>query len=234
MIMSGKPKYKITKEFLHINYIDENKSTIDIALMIGCSVNTVNFWIKKHDLKMRGKGTHRIKNIVGKEFNNWTVLSRVESDPKTKCSIWLCRCKCGVEKTVHYGALTTGQRKQCRKCSALSQRSKDALTFTFWNKIIQGAQQRNLLFDITREYAYDLFLEQGEKCSLTGLDLTFSDTTISFNGTASLDRKDSKFGYTKDNIQWVHKDVNRMKWKHKELYFVDLCRIVVQHYDQKF
>ena len=29
--------------------------------------------------------------------------------------------------------------------------------------------------------------------------------------TASLDRIDSSKGYTEDNIQWVHKDVNQMK-----------------------
>ena len=41
--------------------------------------------------------------------------------------------------------------------------------------------------------------------------------------TASLDRIDSTKGYSKDNIQWVHKDINCMKMDFSQQYFIDLC-----------
>ena len=45
-------------------------------------------------------------------------------------------------------------------------------------------------------------------------------------GNASLDRIDSSKGYVKDNIQWVHKDVQIMKNKFSEDYFKQICCLV--------
>jgi hypothetical protein len=50
--------------------------------------------------------------------------------------------------------------------------------------------------------------------------------------TASLDRIDSKVGYTKNNVQWVHKDVNNAKQDFEEDYFFNMCREVVAHKEQ--
>jgi len=44
--------------------------------------------------------------------------------------------------------------------------------------------------------------------------------------TASLDRIDSTKNYTIDNIQWVHKDVNKMKMDFSQEYFIEMCRLV--------
>lgn len=41
--------------------------------------------------------------------------------------------------------------------------------------------------------------------------------------TASLDRIDNTKGYLEDNVQFVHKDINRMKWAHSQQYFIELC-----------
>ncbi len=45
--------------------------------------------------------------------------------------------------------------------------------------------------------------------------------------TASLDRIDSRLGYEPGNIQWVHKDVNQMKWHLSNDRFIEVCRAVV-------
>ena len=44
--------------------------------------------------------------------------------------------------------------------------------------------------------------------------------------TASLDRIDSKKAYTVDNIQWVHKDINMLKNKYDQEYFIHMCTLV--------
>ena len=49
-------------------------------------------------------------------------------------------------------------------------------------------------------------------------------------GTASLDRKNSSLDYTKDNIQWVHKDVNYMKMSLSEKYFIKLCKLIARRF----
>jgi hypothetical protein len=72
----------------------------------------------------------------------------------------------------------------------------------FFSIILRGAKHRNIDIDISIEYIWELFVKQGGYCALTGLPIGFSEKT------ASLDRIDSNKGYTKDNIQWVHKDIN--------------------------
>ena len=44
--------------------------------------------------------------------------------------------------------------------------------------------------------------------------------------TASLDRIDSDGAYTIDNVQWIHKDINRMKSNLKQENFIEYCRLI--------
>jgi hypothetical protein len=93
------------------------------------------------------------------------------------------------------------------------------------------ALKRGLSFNITIDYAWLLFLEQGGKCALTGLPLTFSTQRQRWRGfpqTASLDRIDSSRGYEPDNVWWVHKDVNMMKKEYSLERFIEICHCVSQ------
>lgn len=75
--------------------------------------------------------------------------------------------------------------------------------------------------------AWFKFVEQEGKCALTSKAISLSDLSRKLKDqTASLDRIDSAQGYVPGNIQWVHKDVNRMKQDFKEQYFIELCRSV--------
>ena len=81
------------------------------------------------------------------------------------------------------------------------------------------------------EYAWDIFIQQKGKCALTGLNITFAETARQRKfATASLDRIDSSKGYIKDNVQWIHKDIQRMKMDLSEEKFLDLCQKVVKHF----
>ena len=50
------------------------------------------------------------------------------------------------------------------------------------------------------------------------------------NQTASLDRIDSSKGYTKNNVQWLHKDINIMKRDFPEEKFLFLCKQIVKNH----
>ena len=41
------------------------------------------------------------------------------------------------------------------------------------------------------------------------------------NDSISLDRIDSSKGYEENNVQWVHKDINLMKNKYDNKYFIE-------------
>jgi hypothetical protein len=75
--------------------------------------------IRKETAKNQGKcnlGLRRSKlgSLVGKIYNNWTVLELVDSvndDPYK--SLWLCRCTCGNERTVKAHNLIFNRVKSC-------------------------------------------------------------------------------------------------------------------------
>lgn len=48
---------------------------------------------------------------------------------------------------------------------------------------------------------------------------------------ASIDRIDSNLGYVRNNIQWVLKDINKMKNDFDQSHFIELCSKVSKLHD---
>lgn len=108
------------------------------------------------------------------------------------------------------------------------------LSASYFSGIKHGAINRKIEFNITIEDMWNKFIEQDGKCALSGIILVLEHTNISFrksrnSHTASLDRIDSSKGYTIDNIQWVHKTVNRMKMDMSTEEFLDFCSKITSH-----
>jgi hypothetical protein len=78
---------------------------------------------------------------------------------------------------------------------------------------------------LTIEQAWELYQKQEGKCALSGLPIFFPATNKG-EFTASLDRIDSSKGYIEGNVQWVHKDINIMKNKFPQDYFIKICKLV--------
>lgn len=93
---------------------------------------------------------------------------------------------------------------------------------SYFASIRCGAKYRNLPFLITIKQIWDIYKEQNGKCNLTGLPIYFSDKT------ASLDRIDSSKGYIKENVQWVHQDINYMKQDFTEEKFITYCKLIAK------
>jgi len=100
---------------------------------------------------------------------------------------------------------------------------------TKFSTIKRNAKERKIHFNLKIEQIWDLFLKQNRRCSLSGIELTFSSAYKKFNGTASLDRIDSFGDYVIDNVQWVHKDLNKMKGKLHDKKFFELCKLVAEN-----
>lgn len=106
---------------------------------------------------------------------------------------------------------------------------------TRWSSYQKGAELRGLVFNITIEYAWDLFLKQDRKCAISGMPIDFDlslDNLRKYGhqgGLASLDRIDSKQGYIEGNVQWVHKLVNRMKMDLDEAEFFSIVRQISEY-----
>ena len=166
---------------------------------------------------------------IGHKFGDWELIDTKIFRPslKNKYDLYYsCRCKCGLEKLVTCYNLTNGFSTKCYNCTIPD---KIGAGNPFWKggKIISSsrftrmkrqAKERGIEFVLEIEDFENKLLEQNFICALTGIKLT--------KETWSLDRIDSKEGYVKHNIQWVHKDINIMKNKFDEKYFIHMCRMV--------
>lgn len=225
----------------------ENNSILEISKMFGVSKTTISRKIRELKqnglLKINKKCIKRsfLDYLIGERFGHLVVKEITKE--KTKTGFFIkCLCDCGNETVCYKQVLSNGNKKTCasKTCpfhrQEYSNNGKKNIKFTGyeeisgckWAGIKAGARRRNLEFNITLEYAWDLFILQEKKCALTKLDIFFGTTNTKLS-TASLDRIDSSKGYIENNIQWLHKDINVMKWDFDSEYFKNLCKLVVDN-----
>lgn len=116
-----------------------------------------------------------------------------------------------------------------------SSRRYEGVAVSIFNRIKASAKRRDLNFSITKSFIDELFIEQGEKCALSGVNIVLPKdyTELSTGvGTASLDRIDSSKGYEKGNVQWVHKTINIMKQSLSDQELIEWCSLVCNHRSQ--
>lgn len=179
----------------------------------------------------------RTKIEIGTLINNWKVLDDY-STRKNGRSYIRAQCTCGSEiiKLLPISHYTSKKHKGCEMCSMFhTSNGYELISGEFWSCLKSSAEKRNIKFDITIQDIWELFINQNKKCALSGVDIIFYKNTTEYNRskrrlkTASLDRIDSSKGYTLDNIQWVHKDVNRMKNKYNQKYFIEICKKIAKN-----
>jgi hypothetical protein len=93
-----------------------------------------------------------------------------------------------------------------------------------WASIKSMARLRGIDFSMEIQEAWQIFVNQDSKCTLSGSQIWFDDDG---SGTASLDRIDNTVGYVRGNVQWVHKKINEMKFDLTVSEFISWCRLVV-------
>jgi hypothetical protein len=173
----------------------------------------------------------RTVDLTGQTIGDWTVLSF--GGYIRQNATWICRCGCGIEKSVRAQYLLGGVSKKCQKCATPTPVIiRDAMPHFYWRMVVLNAKKRDLEVTVLPEEAYAVLIEQDFKCTYSGLPITFAiSSTDHMHGmtTASMDRIDSALGYIAGNIQWVHKDINFMKRSMSDQQFVDLCMVVTNY-----
>ncbi len=101
----------------------------------------------------------------------------------------------------------------------------------YWHRLVNGARRRKIKMTVDIKYAWKLFLQQSRRCKFTDQLLHFRMGSHD-DTTASLDRIDSRKGYVRGNLQWVHKDINNMKQQFTNEHFIYYCRQVAVHADR--
>jgi hypothetical protein len=232
----------ITKELLHEEYIVNNRSTLQIAKMLGCCAETIRKLLQRHGIPIRPARKIPI-DITSERFGSLTVVQQTRFEGKL---LWECRCDCGNTVYLRSGNLRRKNNTTCGcRINNIGEQHKawsgcGEISGYVWGQIkwtagLRKENEKNL-FTIKIEEAWDMYLRQKRRCALSGLEIKFAATANEHRAgatTASLDRIDSCKGYTKDNLQWVHKEVNAMKSDFKQDRFVELCKIITEyHYDR--
>lgn len=112
----------------------------------------------------------------------------------------------------------------CKDCFA--EKNYEEMPVKWLARIKAQATYRKIKFNLTVEYVYELYVSQGKKCSLSGVDLFFHKNLKECN--VSVDRIDSNKGYIKGNIQLVHKEINFSKWQLSQKRYIQLCKLVAE------
>jgi len=142
----------------------------------------------------------------------------------------ICKCKCGRMIRCKKTLINSGRKKSCGCMITESEFVSKNIMRMYWVAIIANADSRNIEFKITPENLEKQIIKQNFKCALSGLDISLPYSSDEFlikrKWTASVDRIDSSKPYTKNNIQFLHKDINRMKLDLNEQVFVAYCKAV--------
>jgi hypothetical protein len=175
--------------------------------------------------------SYKIKNLLNKRFGKLVVTSQLHDRHRYRYVMWECLCDCGSVTKVTSSQLLNANVKSCgclmHKKNSDNPRWKGfkEISGKKWGDIIRSAKKRNIIFDITIQEAWDVFIRQNRRCALSGLPLELDHG----NKAASLDRIDNSKGYIASNIQWLHKDVNCMKMCHSQDHFRFLCNLIASH-----
>lgn len=168
-----------------------------------------------------------MEDLTGKVFGRLTVLKFAKKCPKINKNFWLCKCTCGGTIMTQSNSLKSGNTKSCGclKNIATYWTGYGEISGGYWRTVEHCAALRKILFDVKIEEVWELFLTQGRRCAISGVELDF---TRDYNKkkemqTASLDRIDCKVHYILSNVQWVHKTVNMMKNTLQDCELVDWC-----------
>lgn len=199
------------------------------AKKLNISVPTLRKLAKKFNIDLKNFYKDSIVDIKGCVFGFLTVLESV-GKYKDGTLIWKCQCECGNIITTKSSSLRNGTKHKCKRiCGGKnSQYNRDLYGYAF-KFIEKRAKKLNKEFNITYDYICDLWEKQNKKCALSGVPLTLPSTFNEWKNwihTASLDRIDSSKGYIKGNVQWIHKELQRIKMNLSEEILINWCHLI--------
>jgi len=168
----------------------------------------------------------RIVDITGRVFGKWKVLRfDTTTSEKQWAKKWICQCECGRTASIFSSSLLANNSHSCQYCM---NRKPDI--HTIFRRCYESAIKRGIEFNLSKDYLNILLKKQKNKCALSNIVLnTYRSGPQGIKCTASIDRIDSSKGYIEGNVQWVHKNINYMKWNLTQKEFINWCKLVALH-----
>ncbi len=219
-----------------LDYKNSKLSYKELSIKYKISQSYLYKLIKESGLSRRAKIE---RNLQNHKFDKLTVLELAENNSLFHKTKWKCLCECG-NITIKYARyLIASRNRHIANCGCVRKMNVgknnvfwegyEEISKSFFGAIKRGAEFRGINYNLDIKFLWKLFLKQERKCSLSGIELKFKSKHNYNDGTASLDRIDSSKGYTEDNVQWIHKDINKMKMDFDEKYFVEMCKLITNN-----
>lgn len=219
---------------------EQGYEIVEIAEKLGVSKRQLQRFKAKHPTIVYDKDKALfLKNKrrwEGESIHGNPVLEVVSYTRYGPCSIkYNARTSCTSCGKEFVAPLCSIQKKRNLTCGCARERKleshpcwqgKGKVPKSFWRRVLDGAKARGYNVGVTHQEIADLFDEQQGLCAVTRLPLDFGTNRT---GTASLDRIDNSLGYVKGNVQWVHRDINQMKFKYSMDRFLELCALVTEN-----
>lgn len=176
-------------------------------------------------------------DLTGKRFGRLMVTGYSHTG-KTKSgqgrtASWFCSCDCGTTIVLTGRELKSGNTASCG-CGHKAGKTNTAwkgcgeLSGLRFSQIRKCAEKRNKPFNVTIEYCWQLLLAQDKKCALSGEPIALPlKKGEAF--TASLDCINPELGYVEGNLQWLHRNVNQLKWDQPTEKFLFWIKKVYTH-----
>jgi hypothetical protein len=173
-----------------------------------------------------------VNDLSGLKIGKLLVKKLIGRKPYGE-NIWRCICDCGKTVDLIHRSVT---KRDLPNCGCLNSRLKQEspywkghgdISHELYNLMKRNAETKGFKFNVSIKYLWDLFLKQNKKCVFTKIELYFNPSSKELkNRIASLDRIDSRKGYIKGNLQWVHRLVNKIKKNVDDDQFIKICHLV--------
>lgn len=142
--------------------------------------------------------------------------------------------KCGKEQSYlrkTYAEESLRLAKLCKSCSNKEVENchrgwHRGVRISWFNKFKTSAEVRGISWELSLDDVADLLKEQESLCALSGVEITFPETGHPQKAPASIDRINSKLGYTRENSQLLTREVNMMKQSYTQERFIAICTLV--------
>ena len=143
---------------------------------------------------------------IGDKFNMLTIIGFDRQKDKRKRKVCICRCECGGEIRREPSDLFHNKVKSCGCIRKTAGGLSNTIEYRLWKSAEKRAKQRGMEFSIKYE---DIKIP--ECCPLLDIPLVKHSTRQRHYDAPSLDRINSKLGYTKENTWVISHRANQIK-----------------------
>lgn len=157
----------------------------------------------------KAKLTFADRRLRGERFGSVSVMHPVSR--LNGSILWACLCNICQSWFIEDVSRLDEYRNMESHISCGCSESVEALpckiTEQHWKGVQRFAKGKRVKFIIDKPYAWGLFMVQGGRCAMSELPLTLDPS----ERNASLGRIVMQYGFIPGNVQWVHRDVSKMK-----------------------